>query len=366
MNELILVGNGFDRAHGLDTDYTSYANWLIKELFKKDSLLYDSNSEFNNPCQLYLASWSKARSFDKLSSDEIATLFNKSVIRLDNKPPQIQNDTRNYEAILYTNNEFLFILLSNSFKNHWLDIESFFYRQIRHTIDSGYSRTVLNERIEDINNAMEFLKSSLKFYLKSITKGFDVKNNTQHYEVYRKILASELSLNRRQLVVNYNYTEILSQYLNTDSEKNSVVNIHGTYHDENHKLVFGYGSIQDKWHRKILEENFSLAAKNLKYIQYSRLSSHDKLVQFLNERRFNLKILGHSCGESDSTTLNNIFNHSNLNRIEIYHYLRKGENHDFSKDYEEKVFNIYRHRSENFQVLNFIPPTQNHVMPQLK
>lgn len=365
MNELILVGNGFDKAHGLDTDYTNYAHWLVLELLKENSLLYSSRDEFNNPCQLYIAPWTRNRLVRTYRQDELTDLFQNGVIRLDNKPPNNLKASENLETILFTQNDFLHVLLSNSFKNNWLDIESFFYRQICNAIDLGYSRNVRNEKIEDINNAMEFLKSTLKFYLRKITEEFDVKTNIQHHQAYQRILASELSLNRRQLVVNYNYTKVLSQYLDTDTEKNSVLNIHGTYDDENHKLVFGYGSIQDKWHRKILDENLSLAAKNLKYIQYSRLSSHDKLVQFLNERRFNLKILGHSCGESDSTTLNNIFNHSNLNRIEIYHYLKTGENYDFSKDYEEKVFNIYRHRSQNFQVLNFIPPTEHHVMPQL-
>jgi hypothetical protein len=365
MNELIIVGNGFDRAHGLHTDYSSYASWLIQELFKKDSLLYESSSKFNNTCQPYFSPWNNTRSFNNLSPDEFTTLFKNGIIRLDNKPSRTLRQPSNLEAVLFTNNDFLHNLLSNTFENHWLDIENFFYVQIRSAIDSKSSRNVINEKIEDINSAMEFLKSTLKFYLQSITQQFDVKSNINHYKAYQKILNSKLALNRRQLVVNYNYTEILSQYLSTGSERNSVINIHGTFHDENNKLVLGYGSIQDKWHKKILDENFPLAAKNLKYIQYSRLSSHDKLVQFLKERPFNLKILGHSCGESDSTTLNNIFNYSNLNRIEIYHYLREGENHDFSKDYEEKVFNIYRHRSENFQVLNFIPPTENHVMPQL-
>lgn len=35
MNKLILIGNGFDLAHGLKTDYNSFIKWFVTKCFRE-------------------------------------------------------------------------------------------------------------------------------------------------------------------------------------------------------------------------------------------------------------------------------------------------------------------------------------------
>src|ERR1700761_1630604 len=35
MNRIILIGNGFDLAHGMPTDYVSFIKWYLKQCFKE-------------------------------------------------------------------------------------------------------------------------------------------------------------------------------------------------------------------------------------------------------------------------------------------------------------------------------------------
>ena len=48
MNRIILVGNGFDLAHGLKTSYSDFINWYWAEFGKKilDSKRYVVSDEF--------------------------------------------------------------------------------------------------------------------------------------------------------------------------------------------------------------------------------------------------------------------------------------------------------------------------------
>ena len=62
------------------------------------------------------------------------------------------------------------------------------------------------------------------------------------------------------------------------------------------------------------------------------------LLSFLDSGPYQVIIMGHSCGNSDRTLLNTIFEHENCVSIKLYYYQKE----DGVDDYLEKVQNISR------------------------
>jgi hypothetical protein len=48
MNRLIIIGNGFDLAHGLKTDYNSFIVWYLKKCFAKALNGNSGSYEYND------------------------------------------------------------------------------------------------------------------------------------------------------------------------------------------------------------------------------------------------------------------------------------------------------------------------------
>jgi hypothetical protein len=46
MNRIILIGNGFDVAHGLKTQYADFINWFWDQQFNKINQIKNTNEEW--------------------------------------------------------------------------------------------------------------------------------------------------------------------------------------------------------------------------------------------------------------------------------------------------------------------------------
>ncbi len=62
------------------------------------------------------------------------------------------------------------------------------------------------------------------------------------------------------------------------------------------------------------------------------------MLEFLESEPFQVCIMGHSCGNSDRTLLNTIFEHPNCISIKPYYYINEKQ----EDNYLELVQNIYR------------------------
>ncbi|MBO7626107.1 MAG: hypothetical protein J6S93_00965, partial [Paludibacteraceae bacterium] len=78
--------------------------------------------------------------------------------------------------------------------------------------------------------------------------------------------------------------------------------------------------------------------RNIKSIKYLETDNYRSTLSFLESAPFQVYIMGHSCGNSDRTLLNTIFEHKNCISIKPYYYIRK----DGSDNYIELVQNISR------------------------
>lgn len=81
--------------------------------------------------------------------------------------------------------------------------------------------------------------------------------------------------------------------------------------------------------------------KNIKSFQYLHTSNYRKLLNWIETDKFQVYIFGHSCGLSDRTLLNTIFENDNCRSIKIFYYKNeKGSN------YTDLTHNISRHFNE--------------------
>lgn len=103
-------------------------------------------------------------------------------------------------------------------------------------------------------------------------------------------------------------------------------------------VIFGYGDELDNDYRTIVNKNENKFLDNIKSIKYLEAENYRKLLSFIESEPYQIVIMGHSCGNSDRTLLNTLFEHKNCVSIKPYYY-KIDENND---KYIELIQNISR------------------------
>jgi len=370
MNRLVIIGNGFDLAHGLPTSYKNFIDdyWKTicttngtKKIKYKDDLV-DLNCEFGM----------------LINNAEILAINNinnfQDIIQFVNR----NNNNRDGVFEITFFNQFFKIICNRSTEN-WVDIENVYYDILKNISNGNFNKhsypwgisqlneefdleKYLNEKVINKYN-LDFTKNQdidwMKIYnsLKPISLlsnecnvlmefiyPEDVKEIEEQFENERK---EELENNLYFL--NFNYSPIASIYselFDRDDRIQSRLNfIHGSLGNvlEN-KINFGFGDEMDDDYKSIenLDDNEYL--KNFKSFQYLQNSNYNDLLRFIDSEKFQVVIMGHSCGLSDRTLLNAVFEHNNCRSIKVYYHEIKDENGKVVKDnYTEIIQNISRH-----------------------
>jgi hypothetical protein len=117
--------------------------------------------------------------------------------------------------------------------------------------------------------------------------------------------------------------------------KYSINKIHGDLNN----MIFGFGDEMDEDYQLIenIDENEYL--EFFKSFQYFQNNNYDQLLSTIDSEKFQVIILGHSCGLSDRVMLNTIFEHENCRSIKIYYHQKE----DGTDNYLDVVKNISRH-----------------------
>ncbi len=174
---------------------------------------------------------------------------------------------------------------------------------------------------QDIYCKVEELKRLKQQYSKSQ----DIK------ELYLK----DLIFPENILLLNFNYTDVADKY---GSHHVATVNhIHGKL-DSPEKMIFGYGDELDEDYKTLLKQTDYEVLKNIKSIKYLESSNYRNMLQFIESMPYQVYVMGHSCGNSDRTLLNTLFEHKNCVSIKPYYYQKE----DGSDNYLEIVQNICR------------------------
>lgn len=165
---------------------------------------------------------------------------------------------------------------------------------------------------------------------------------------YREIMNNEFDKGHRMeylqpnriLLLNFNYTNTARKlYAKSDnSPRCELIHIHGELDDKNNPIIFGYGDEMHEDYKKIVDLNNNAYLENIKSIRYLETDNYRRLLGFIDSAPYQIYIMGHSCGNSDRTLLNTLFEHKNCLSIKPYYYRRE----DGTDNYIDIVQNISR------------------------
>ena len=411
MNRIVLIGNGFDLAHGLKTNYADFINWYWEQW--KQKVLSSFQNKIDDGLCTVIVGKTNVHGFWNYFNYEI------NIGKYEDLP--------GYDFIMFTQNQLGFkvsksslleaIMLDIENKN-WLDIERIYYKLLN---DSKKESSNIN--IEDLNNQLQALTNKLCEYLKDVEENGDREINkaikekiyepiklqdiaveaeetvkqyfkdrcakldifdllskyqkigicksygieilkTSHDEDHSRYIEQNYkfsTLPERILLVNFNYTNIADQYVPEDQEIAMVNHIHGTL-EEPESMIFGYGDEIDKRYMELSDLEDNRYMKNIKSHRYLERNKYRELLQFANSDEYQIYIMGHACGNSDRTLLNTLFEHENCVSIKPFFYQKDGKD-----NYNDIIQNISRHFPDRQKFRDrVVNKTYCEPMPQAK
>lgn len=152
-----------------------------------------------------------------------------------------------------------------------------------------------------------------------------------------KVVPSYFLLPDNVLFLNFNYTKTASLYVSKDSDIR-INHIHGELNNPDNPIIFGYGDEMDEDYKRIVNLNDNKYLENIKSICYLKTDNYRKLLQFIDSAPYQVTIMGHSCGNSDRTLLNTLFEHKNCLSIKPYYHKKE----DGTDNYIDIIQNISR------------------------
>jgi len=378
MNKLILIGNGFDLAHGLPTSYNDFLDdfWAnLESNYKKEEykkLVYINERyykvlNFEKPTESFKDFEDNLVSYQNEHNNELFPYSNNSL--------KIKN---NHNIVFKFENDFFKTITTKESIDNWVDIENEYYKELKKIIkevDLQTTRKVEDflkskkVKVEKLNLEFKQIKNLLSSYLnEKVLNKFDFndfsdKNRVSFYKffkfnyhgedqeyldefsfkedrdsTYKLLRGIESGSNheRELLFLNFNYTPTIKEHLKrVNSENPKVINIHGDINN----MIFGFGDETDNDYQLIENMNDNEYLENFKAFKYSLNSNYDHLFSFIESGKYQISIMGHSCGLSDRVLLNSIFEHKNCRSIKLfYHQKENGED-----NYSDIIQNISRH-----------------------
>lgn len=378
MNRVVLVGNGFDLAHGLPTKYVDFIDWYWEECVKSLKM-----------CRQY--TWSDLLCTFTLKTKETWLSFFYTNVGTFNVPKgsELIRRFRDQPEIFEIKLSPFFERIATSIEEKgWVDIENEYY-----TLLQSLRKDDVCNSPKRLNDELDYLKGNLAEYLNTVQSGinfnilpinelkdlmlapfhpceiavsaksiFDnfVKTRLDYTEQdwadlwvswnktwdsitrafmsdlkkkYERSIADEgiesvlchqipeyFLLPDRMLLLNFNYTKIADTYLDWDREKlHQTIHIHGELPYPK-GMIFGYGDELDDDYKRILRLNDNEYLRNIKSVRYLETANYRQMLLFIESAPYQIYIMGHSCGNSDRTLLNTLFEHRNCVSIKPFYY----------------------------------------------
>lgn len=333
-NKLILIGNGFDLAHGLKTSYSHFLLWYLKNVI---TILNDKNRYED------ILIKAKRITFEKLEIKSIKNFIDLQIVQ----PTEVYVKI----AVEYRN-PFIKHLIELTGKKRWVDIEYEYFLEVSNIYDkyTREHRVETEEKIVTLNRHFAYIRNKLKEYINFAFNMDDIIIQRKIDEIIQKI--DQSTKEKSLYFLNFNYTKTIQKYIygrefmwiehDRMEHKNEfkVINIHGEADDDDERnpIIFGYGDEMTDYYRKLEEININELTEYFKTFHYFKTDNYQELSRFINSDSYDVYILGHSCGISDRVLLNSIFENPNCNSIQIYHYQKKYG----TTDYFEKTQEISR------------------------
>ena len=346
MKRLIILGNGFDLAHGLKTSYLDF----MLDLFKTEiSLFFDNryidhfakkSTHQNGPINiiqqgnLFISEEERASVLQIKTIEELRIFINKYKISIlpVNSPSILGYTQTHLEAF------------------NWADVEAIYYDILLGLVEKDSSRKLsagIKGQITRLNQELDFFKDRLIKYLSRVQENSNISGFLDGEHFWNIFLGQRFdSLSPQEVqILNFNYTNTVVRYglpkggfikRNVEVQIN---NIHGQLNDPD-SIIFGYGDEVDSFYKRMEDLNDNEVLRHAKSFGYFKNGSYQKLLRFLESGEYEVWVVGHSCGLSDRVMLQKVFEHPLCRKIRIYHYCT-GE----TNDHTEKTQQISRHFS---------------------
>lgn len=351
MHNIHIIGNGFDLAHGMKTSYQDFLkDYLINILEGKPSPLTPETKILSTPLienrQLETGTNSLKDIFNKINPITEASAFNS------------RNLTTNKTTVYFENKFILEVIKSNSIFN-WVDVEQFYFESL-YKIAKRIAPNQRSKELTILNQEFEVFKMLLISYLKTLP---NPKQNLTLSELIRKnCQPSPNNSFHQDVFINFNYTNTFEQlyYQHVNTNAKLIINIHGNLKENN--ITFGHGDELSEKFKEIEDLNENDFLKNIKSFSYLTNSNYSKIQSLVDSGSFQVIIYGHSCGTSDRTLLNLIFESKGCAHIKtLYHKEKSTDN------FNEILFNISRNfRDKNLMRRRVFDKTRCEIFPQLE
>ncbi len=339
MNRLIIIGNGFDLAHGLKTSCKHFILHYLSNVWGE--LM---NGHYEDRLVKIDRSFAYFEKHDLNFSIDTALSIFKKIDKTTSDNPD--------DAYMVFRSNFFNAIFKKIVTLNWADIETEYFNELYDIINKANRRSdnrigneaLKNSQIKSLNEDLDYIQKLLIEYLRSQENDFN--NNGITIDGYNALFKEMIYEGERALVnknyplktlfLNFNYTNTLSKYANNTD----IINIHGTLDEE---PIFGFGDDTSEKYSNLENEYNNEALKKIKSFKYLDNSEYYKLIHFTNLKAFQVHIYGHSCGVSDRTLFKQIFENANCKSIKIFYYNYK--------DFEEKKYEISRHFNNKVEFL---------------
>ena len=212
---------------------------------------------------------------------------------------------------------------------------------------------------------VEYLKKQEKQF--SNTSDKTLLSNCFCEEIFKNEIVTTL-LKKNEIpehlhFLNFNYTNTFEDYLEICKKKipSDYNYIHGSLAENRGKPIFGFGDEFNKEYLEFEDKKNNDLFKHIKSFEYLQTSNFYKLTRFIESDDFQVHIYGHSCGISDRTMLNQIFEHDYCKSIKIFYHKIDEEHNDFT----DKTYEISRHfKDKTMFRKKLIPFDLSREMPQ--
>lgn len=406
MNRIILIGNGFDLAHGLQTSYKEF----IQHYWKKWAEILRYSNSHQELDGLTTILWkSRLNLWSNIISQWIGIYGPFKQFPAEKIIETIKSDT---EDVQITMTPFFQAINQTLETKNWVDIENEYYQFLKNIFKAKNPEYSVPHLLD---KELKLLQDKLIEYLKSIQEklitpdlvqkdirkiiyepfnykdisvegrslfddflaerwnkalnndieckkllyrfGYDyqfdfsnIKKQVLDVAVLKHIdqihngsvgIHDYFRLPSEVLLLNFNYTKTADLYVSKKSEF-KVNHIHGELGNTKNPIIFGYGDEMDEDYKTISNLNDNSYLTNIKSIRYLETDNYRQLLRFIGSAPYQIYIMGHSCGNSDRTLLNTLFEHKNCVSIKSYYYEWTDEEGGHGDNYIEIIQNISR------------------------
>ncbi len=186
MNRIILIGNGFDLAHGMKTSYRQFIDDYWDKCIK-ETLKLGVNIKYEN--------------------DEIIIESRPMVQIPTDSYKEFSKELKKHRKPIFFKNKFFQIISDNSHLQNWVDIENEYYYLLKRTFNN-ISSSPYGVDVRTLNLDFASVKNKLIEYLKNVETNFNenldsnflrTKNIIGHkiYHPFKLKDFSESSLNQK-------------------------------------------------------------------------------------------------------------------------------------------------------------------------